>query len=52
MPDLPAVDFLAPQGSHLKRYSYSGFEENSEVGNFRTFLYPTSVARPYPHAAR
>jgi hypothetical protein len=27
IPDRPAVDFLAPQGSHLKRYSYSGFVE-------------------------
>jgi len=29
MPDRPAADFLASQGSRLKRRSYSGFVENA-----------------------
>ena len=28
IPDRPTVDFLAPQGSHLKRYSYKGFVDS------------------------
>ena len=39
MPDRPSGDFLASQGSHLKRYSYSGFVRNAEaLGAFQPFL--------------
>jgi len=31
IPDRPTVDFLAPQGSHLKRYSYRGFVDSIGV---------------------
>ena len=48
MPDRPAVDFLAPQGSHLKRYSYSGFEESSEVEELSDLSLSHERSSPLP----